>query len=82
MEPVVSDAKVVKIRQNLEAVVRYAIEFLGDTLEHAPPRRTGRYEIQIKVCIEEIGEHGEEVGRFEFEQEATKLVVVENRVRH
>lgn len=77
-----SDAKVAKVSQNLERVVRYAIEFLGDTLEHAPPRRSGRYQIQVHVCIEEIGEHGETVARFEFDEESTKLVIVENRVRH
>ena len=77
-----SDAKVVRISQNLGRAVRNAIEFLCDTLEHSPPRRSGRFEISMQVCIEEIGEHGEVIGRFEFDQDMTKLVIIEGKVRN
>ncbi len=77
-----SDSKVVRIRQNLEKVVRHHIEFISDTLEHAPPQRSGHYEISVSTHIKEIGPHGTVVGTFEFDQEVTKIVTIHKPVRH
>ncbi len=76
-----SDAKVVRIRQNLEKVVRHHIEFLQDTLEHAPPQRSGRYLISVSTHIKEIGPDDAVVATFEFDQQVTKEVTIQKPVR-
>lgn len=76
-----SDAKVVRIRQNLEKVVRHHIEFISDTLEHAPPQRSGHYLISVSTHIKEIGPDDAVVGTFEFDQQVTKVITIERKVR-
>ena len=71
--------KVVRSRQNLTKVIKDAIETLGTTLEYAPPNRSGRWEIEMRVSIKEIGETGKEEGIFHYFEATTKNVVAEKR---
>lgn len=66
--------KVVRARENLKQVIKQTIDRLGDTLEHAPPHRSGRFDIEVHICIKEIGEEGKEVGMFHYFEAATKEV--------
>lgn len=68
-----SDAKVVRISQNLDKVVRQAIELLGDTLLYAPPaRRRGRFNISVDVRIEEMGKGKVVAGTYEHHYRSSK----------
>lgn len=63
--------KVVRARENLKQVIKQTIDRLGETLEYAPPHRSGRFEIEIRVSIKEIGEEGREAGMFHYFEAAT-----------
>ncbi|MES2006977.1 MAG: hypothetical protein V4436_02615 [Patescibacteria group bacterium] len=74
--------KVVRNRDNLRAVIKQTIENLGNTLEYAPPHRSGRYDIEVRICIKEIGEKGTEVGMFHYFEAATKEVAAPAKKVH
>jgi len=58
-------AKVVRNRLNLDKIVMQAIGSLGDTLEHAPPKRKqARFNFVVDVRIEEVGRRGSVVATY------------------
>ncbi len=72
-----SSARVIKLRHNLDKVVRQAIELLSDTLRYSPPKRTrrnrhNRFRFSVDVRIEEVNQEGTVVGSYEHHLRDTK----------
>ncbi len=64
-EVAVSDAKVERIRQNLDRVMVISVELLCDALEHLPPHQSGAvYEISLQAVIKETGRNGHAAGEY------------------
>lgn len=73
-ESAVSDAKVLRIRQNLERAMINALEFLSMQLEELPPRQAGCFEILMTLHIKELGPNGDAKGEFNFERSVVQVI--------
>ena len=65
-----SKSRVVRLRTNLDKVVRQSLDSLGDTLQYSPPARSRRsraneFKISFDVRVEEVNKAGTVVGSYE-----------------